>query len=489
MKRLIVRILLSVVAVGVAMVVVVAIAMRAPAPLKVAQQHIVLSNVTVINPAHDRHSAQTVKIDNGRITAIASHSEADDNSSARSYAGAYVLPGLIDMHVHHPPARMDPGALRQVELLYLDYGVTSVRDAGSFDGSILPTRQQILRGEFAGPRIFACGPIFDGDPPVWPGSKVVHNASEAERGVDEVAAQGVHCIKAYERLTPDALEGLRRAAARHHLPLIGHVPRSVPFEQAHLDDVQHLTGAPAMTQQKFASPLEAINATIQAWNDIDDARINFIVRTSVEQKIAHTPTIVVVDQLTNLSDPALQYDPGALLLPRYYREIIWKPAALPNPKDSGAPIPPRPYTALENFREVVRRMHGAGVVLHVGTDTLNPFVVPGEALHKELGNFVECGFTPEQAWAAATRENGAALPEPGLGTVAVGAPADLLVYREDPTRDLDAASSLEAVIANGRIYTKEDLDAAVARNRDHFRSWLYDHLTMLAARAMAVFHR
>ena len=45
----------------------------------------------------------------------------------------------------------------------------------------------------------------------------------------------------------------------------------------------------------------------------------------------------------------------------------------------------------------------------------NPFVVPGVAMHEELRNFVECGFTPEQAWEAATRENGESLPERGLG--------------------------------------------------------------------------
>ena len=53
----------------------------------------------------------------------------------------------------------------------------------------------------------------------------------------------------------------------------------------------------------------------------------------------------------------------------------------------------------------------------------NPFVVPGVAMHEELRNFVECGFTPEQAWEAATRENGESLPERGLGILKAGAPA------------------------------------------------------------------
>ena len=56
---------------------------------------------------------------------------------------------------------------------------TSVRDTGSFDGAILEERRRIDAGEVAGPRIFACGPILDGDPPFWSGSRVVRTAEEA----------------------------------------------------------------------------------------------------------------------------------------------------------------------------------------------------------------------------------------------------------------------------------------------------------------------
>ena len=60
----------------------------------------------------------------------------------------------------------------------------------------------------------------------------------------------------------------------------------------------------------------------------------------------------------------------------------------------------------ENICKVIRRFHRAGVVLHVGSDSFNPFVVPGVGLHEELRNFGECGFTPDEAWEAATRGNG-----------------------------------------------------------------------------------
>ncbi len=99
-------------------------------------------------------------------------------------------------------------------------------------------------------------------------------------------------------------------------------------------------------------------------------------------------------------------------------------------------------------------------------------------MHEELRNFVACGFTPEQAWEAATRTNGESLGVEGLGVLHRGAPADLLVYREDPTRDLAALSTLEAVVANGRLYPRPVLDGAVARYRDYYDGWLFDRLTM-----------
>lgn len=74
---------------------------------------------------------------------------------------------------------------------------------------------------------------------------------------------------------------------------------------------------------------------------------------------------------------------------------------------------------------------------------------------------------------------------PLLGTIEPGAPADLLVLREDPTRSLAALSTLEAVIADGRFYSKRALDDAVARYRGKFGSWLYDRITMLLVRTLA----
>ena len=92
------------------------------------------------------------------------------------------------------------------------------------------------------------------------------------------------------------------------------------------------------------------------------------------------------------------------------------------------------------------------------------------------------GLSAEAAWVAATRDAGASLAIPGLGTVAVDAPADLLVFRADPTRDLANLATLEAVIAQGRLYSRATLDDAVTHAREMFDGPVADAVSMGLAR-------
>ena len=452
-----------------------------PAPLKMERANFVLTDVMVVNPGAEREDHQDLAIRDGKIVSISPHVKGTAESD---YAGGYVLPGLIDMHVHHPVGWLSTD-IKYFDLLHLAHGVTTVRDTGSIDGSTFKTRKQIADGDFAGPRLFACGPIIDGDPPAWPGARVVHNAAEAEAAVDEIAANGADCIKVYSNLSSDALRGARAGATKHHLTLVGHVPFAVPMEEAHIDDVQHLTGVPGVPAK--AGELGLIGGMLEGWDAIDDARIDAVVRASMEQKLAHTPTITVIQQLLRLRNyPELVNDPGAAMLPRYYSEFLWKPGGIvswsvPAMNDAQA------GRILANFGKVVRRLHDAGVTLHVGTDTFNPFVVPGVSMHQELRNFADHGFTPEQALSAATRENGEALSMPGLGVISDGAPADLVVFAEDPTRNLEALASIRLVVADGRPYPKQMLDDAVGRYRAYYDGWLCDHFMMLMFRVFGRF--
>jgi imidazolonepropionase-like amidohydrolase len=436
-----------------------------PPVMPVPERGATLENVTIVNPGQSRRARCTVRIEGSSIAAIEEHPKEAPlrTGPAARYAGEYLLPGLIDMHVHHPPAT-PLGDVEHFGLLFLAHGVTAVRDTGSFDGRIFDTRRRIEEGAFPGPRIFACGPILDGDPPYWPGSRVVRTADDARQVVREVARAGANCVKTYENLTPEALEAIRAAAKLYDLPVIGHVPKGSTFSEARLADVQHLTGVVAKDGVLTRSEIRSI-ATI-----------------SSALGIAHTPTLVFLERAAELTDYKAELDdPAAKLLPRYYREVLWNPRydsrlrSLSPEKWEGL------RETLANSKRIVAALHEAGVRVHIGTDAMNPFIVPGVSLHDEMREFLDAGFTLQEVWATATRTAGESLRAPLLGQIAVGAPADLLVFRADPTVSLDALSTLDAVIADGRLYTREVLDRALARWHEHMQDPVYDAITMRVA--------
>src|SRR5690606_39178051 len=82
-----------------------------------AQQDLVLSDVTVVNPGAERLPGQTIIIRQGKIEEIRSRAENDPEPICR---GCFAMPGLIDAHVHTPPAFI-AGNQRLFALMYLRY--------------------------------------------------------------------------------------------------------------------------------------------------------------------------------------------------------------------------------------------------------------------------------------------------------------------------------------------------------------------------------
>ena len=171
-------------------------------------------------------------------------------------------------------------------------------------------------------------------------------------------------------------------------------------------------------------------------------------------------------------------------MPRLYREVAWSPA-------SGIPFwrgieqrIPEIEQALSRKRLLVRMLHEAGARVLLGTDIQQPFVVPGLGLHREMAEFQASGIPLEEIWLLATSIAGEALGQPLLGQLVAGAPADFLVFREDPTTSLDHLDTLEAVVIRGRLYRTRDLDRARAAWRAHFDDPVFNAVSLRAGRAM-----
>jgi hypothetical protein len=192
----------------------------------------------------------------------------------------------------------------------------------------------------------------------------------------------------YEMLTPETLAAIREAAASHGLPLVGHVPRAVPFEAARLSDAQHFIGIP--TFESCGAEQDTVACLARGWETLGAERIEQVVAISLQQGIVHTPTLVVYDRISRQADYETQRaDPVARLLPAFYRDVFWQPSQHPLTRN----IPNESLHALgrqvDRMKELLFRLHRAGVGLHLGSDALNPFVVPGAGLQEEMGHFVE----------------------------------------------------------------------------------------------------
>ena len=103
---------------------------------------------------------QTVLVRDGVVSEIAPIAEvAIPAEAAVIYGrGRYLVPGLIDMHVH----------IRAEDLpRYIENGITTVRDLAGLD-SVLAAMRRVERGEVLGPRILPSSRLLDGPNPVSP---------------------------------------------------------------------------------------------------------------------------------------------------------------------------------------------------------------------------------------------------------------------------------------------------------------------------------
>jgi imidazolonepropionase-like amidohydrolase len=116
----------------------------------------------------------------------------------------------------------------------------------------------------------------------------------------------------------------------------------------------------------------------------------------------------------------------------------------------------------EGARALVRALRDARGPLLAGTDTPNPLMVPGFALHEELAALVVAGLSPYEAIRAATAEAARfANADSEFGTIRVGARADLVVVSEDPLADIEALGRPVGVMVRGEWLPRDRLDALV----------------------------
>jgi imidazolonepropionase-like amidohydrolase len=428
----------------------------------------VLGHVTV-----DGATDQTVVVKQGAITQIRDARPDDD----RRFAGCVVTPGLIDAHQHLPPAN----ALKLSGLfclLNLLHGVTTVLDAGDVMGAAVPAaRQLIADGLLPGPRVVACGPFVGRPPAMWPNTLLVEDPVTPSVIVQAAIDRGAQAIKLYEGLTVSDIAAIAAEASARGLLVIGHVPAALDADTAGVPEVQHFFGVPAASSRSGDGSLLQ---RLADWHAVDDARLDVVVEASVTKGISHTPTVVVAEGVLRAHQ---RPRPREKLLPRMYSEVVWHTEkGLPTYRNATPEDIARTRDSIPIRLDLLGRLYRAGVSVYVGTDVNQPFVVPGASLQRELQHFSDAGIPPAAVMDIATVQAGKRLRIPRLGTVAVGAPADLLVLDRDPYQDISAFESLRAVVSAGRLLDVTVLQQAVDRQLRHYGRFAIERASTVAAR-------
>jgi cytosine/adenosine deaminase-related metal-dependent hydrolase len=164
--------------------------------------------------------------------------------------------------------------------------------------------------------------------------------------------------------------------------------------------------------------------------------------------------------------------PGSQILPSYWA-VAWNFIAdhPDTPEQIAVTLASLPHAI-----EIVRRARERGIDVLAGTDTLMPWIVPGESLHLEIARLARAFGDNEAALAAATTVNGLHIAPGQIGVIAPGARADILLLPADPVKDLGALRAWKIEFVGGRRYDRTTIDAWIEVYRRHFHSFLYSHV-------------
>ena len=358
---------------------------------------------------------QTVVVRDGRIESIAPEAAATIPGDAVVIEGhgRFLVPALIDMHVH----------LRRADLpLYLRYGIATVRNMWGHDG-IGPMMRDIAAGSIDGPTIFSTSNGLDGSPPHWPQTRVVVDPDDADRAVGEAVANGWSTLKVYQGLSAVVYDSIVQSAKRRGLSFVGHVPTAV--------SVLHALASGQRSIEHFGGYDRAVTRRgglgTYAWADVDQGKFAELARKTVEAGTWNCPTMAIFAKMSQQHSPG---ERAAIILNRRV------------------------------FLAELSRQH-AGLL--AGTDAGIDVVSPGASIHDELREFVAAGLTPFQALQAATVHAGQFLGVPQLGTIAAGAPAELLLLDANPLTSIDNTMRIAGLMVRRTWFSLGALNELASR--------------------------
>ena len=368
-----------------------------------------------------------------------------DTASATIFdlSGLYVLPGLIDSHVHlaTPPHRRQAEAVLRRNIYG---GVTSVRDMADDLRSVGELAREGLADEVPAPDIYFAalmsGPAFFTDertalttygakPGQVPWMQEVTDKSDLPIAV--ALARGTYAsgIKLYADLTPGLAARITTEAHRQHIPVWAHA-----------------TLYPAKPSEVVAAGVDVISHAC------------LLVRESPTPvpRFGEPRGPADVDAFRNGNNPDL-----APLFAEMARRgtildaTIWSFSAPPGTP----PGPPPPGICDDEVGgAIVAQAWRAGVAISAGTDAIAPWDDPWPDLFSELVAMrIKAGMTPQAILKSATVIGARAIGrEADMGSLTPGKLANMVVLSRNPLDDIANLRSITMTVKRGRLYERKD---------------------------------
>ena len=421
-------------------------ASQAPASATAADLTVIHAGTLLDRPGQAPRRNASILVRNGRIEAV-QDGFVPVPAGARliDLSDRFVLPGLIDSHVHLDTDRAgvegqlatmtDSVALRSYEAAWnarktLDAGFTTVRNLGSEDGITLGLRDAIARGWAIGPRIIDAGTALSATTGHMDNTlgfreefhEVLRRSGSTCDGADD-------CRRAVRRQIARGVDVIKMATTGGVNSRIGLGLGAQMFEDEAraIVETAHLYGRKVAVHAHGA---DGINLALRVGADsiehgtlLDDESIRLFRQT----RAYYVPTLSTVNGYLE----RLRTNPDAYS-PDVREKIEWR---------------------IGITGQALRRAFPAGVRIAFGTDA-------GVSMHgrnaDEFLLMVQHGMDPMSAIVAATVNAADLLGLASeVGTIEPGKAADIVAVRGDPLADVGVLRTMSFVMARGRVHRQE----------------------------------
>ncbi len=374
--------------------------------------------------------------------------------------GAYVFPGLAEMHAHLPAAIDGNTQLQEETLwLYLSNGVLRIRSMLGHE-SHLALKKKVLTGEVSGPRMFISGPSLNGT-----------SVESPQMGVQMVGSQkaaGYDHLKLHPGLDVPKFLAIAETAKAVDIPYGGHVSLAVGLEtsiQNGYKSVEHMDGyLEAMIADKSKlDPTVAGPFNMLVVGEADQNRLPDLIKMTLKNKTWIAPTLTLFDRYFGYVPadsfrlaPEMKYLPG-LQIQQWVtqKKLLESQGVL-----SKANVQP----FLEFRNQLFLSLHEAGVPMIMSSDSPQVFNVPGFSIHHEIEMMSKAGMSNLEILRTGTINPALYFDQKGeWGVIKKGAAADFVLVEKNPLEDLSTMKRPMVVVMGGEFYDRDRLDTELKK--------------------------